>query len=93
MLELSTSPQTGTVRWLYYVTDVYLLSHGLPGNRTRYVAVSATTGQPLPGAKVRVETPAAGGGGPVTTTLTCNSEGEAVHSYVKRAPNRALRIY
>ena len=90
MLELSTSPQTGTVRWLYYVTDVYLLSHGLPGNRTRYVAVSATTGQPLPGAKVRVETPAAGGGGPVTTTLTCNSEGEAVHSYVKRAPNRAF---
>ena len=56
MIEVRTSPATETVRWLYYVTDVYLLSHGLPGNRTRYVAVSATTGQPLPGARVRLET-------------------------------------
>ena len=90
MLELSTSPQTETVRWLYFVSDVYLLSHGMPGNRTRYVAVSATTGQPLPGAKVRVETPAVRGGKPLTTTLTCNRQGEVVHSYVKRAPNRAF---
>ena len=90
MLELSTSPQTEAVRWLYFVSDVYLLSHGMPGNRTRYVAVSATSGQPLPGAKVRVVTPAVRGGEPLVTTLTCNKQGEVVYSYVKRAPNRAF---
>lgn len=90
MLELTTSPQTEAVRWLYFVTDVYLLSHGLPSNRTRYVAVSSTTGQPLPGAKVRVEAPAVRGGEPLATTLTCNSQGEVVYSYAKRAPNRAF---
>ncbi len=86
MIEVRTSPATETVRWLYYVTDVYLLSHGLPGNRTRYVAVSATTGQPLPGARVRLETEGRYGGKPVAATLTCNADGETVYAYGKRQP-------
>ena len=90
MVELRTSPQTETVRWLYHVTDVYLLSHGLPGNRIRYVAVSATTGQPLPGAKVRVTTRETAAGSTTTATLTCNSSGEVVYGYVKNRPTRVF---
>ena len=44
-----------TARTLFYVSDVYLLAQPMPGNQTRFVAVSATTGQPLKDAKLRIE--------------------------------------
>ncbi len=43
-----------TARTLFYVSDVYLLVIPLPDNQTRFVAVSATTGQPLKGAKLKI---------------------------------------
>lgn len=92
MIELSSSPATETVRWLYHVSDVFLMSHGLPGNRSRYVVVSATTGLPLPGAKVRVTPRSSGRGTPAETTLTCNADGEVVYAGVGR-PAASVSAY
>ena len=54
MLEFSSQPSTRTVRRMYYVTDVYTMAEEQPDGRTRYVVVSATTGQPIAKAHVRV---------------------------------------
>lgn len=54
MLEFSSDPATETVRRLYFVTDVYTMAEAQPDGTTRYVVVSATTGQPLPGAHLRI---------------------------------------
>ena len=54
MLEFTTSPSTELVRRMYFVTDMYTLSESQPGNKIRYVVVSATTGQPIPGAHLRI---------------------------------------
>ena len=54
MLEFSSNPSTETVRRLYHVTDVYVMAEEQPDRRIRYVAVSATTGQPLPKAHLRI---------------------------------------
>lgn len=62
-------------RRLLYVTDMFVVHHQLPGNKLRLAAVSATTGQPMPGATIVVQT-----NGKKTHTLTCNDKGEAVFS-------------
>ena len=54
MLEFTSNPSTETVRRLYHVTDVYVMAEEQPDGRVRYVAVSATTGQPLPKARLRI---------------------------------------
>ena len=55
MLEFSTSPSTEIIRLLYFVTDVYTIAESQPNNVTRYVVVSATTGQPIAGAHLRIQ--------------------------------------
>ena len=55
MLEFSSTPATEVERRLYYVTDVYVLAEEQPDDRVRYVVVSATTGQPLAKAHVRIK--------------------------------------
>lgn len=64
-------------RRLLYVTDMFVVHHQLPGNKLRLAALSATTGQPMPGATIVVQT-----NGNKTHTLTCDSNGEAVLSLV-----------
>ena len=55
MLEFSTIPSTEVIRQLYFVTDVYTVAESLPDKMTRYVVVSATTGQPIANAHLRIE--------------------------------------
>ena len=43
-----------TEKAIFYVSDVYLLQQSLPSEKTRLVAVSATTGQPLKNARLTV---------------------------------------
>lgn len=88
MIEVTTSPQTETVRMLYYVTDVFLLSHALPQNKTRYVVVSATTGHPIADANIRIDIPGNDNGTALTTTLTCDVKGEAIFVGAKRQRTR-----
>lgn len=85
MVEVQTSPATETMRELYFVSDVYCMSLPMPDNRIRYVVVSATTGQPLAGAKISVREnrnkTAAG-----AVTLTCDANGENVYKYSGSRP-------
>ena len=55
MVEFETDKQTGFSRSLLHVTDVFTIAEPQPGNeRMRYVVVSATTGQPIAGAHLRI---------------------------------------
>ena len=54
MLEFSSAPSTEVIRQLYFVTDVYTMAEPQPDGRTRYVVVSATTGQPIAKAHLRI---------------------------------------
>ncbi len=54
LLEVTTdNKEVDKPRQLFYVSDVFLLRQGLPENKTRYVVVSATTGQPLKKASIK----------------------------------------
>jgi hypothetical protein len=55
MVEFKTNPSTGVERMLYFVTDVYTIAEPQPQDETiRYVVVSASTGQPIAGAKLHI---------------------------------------
>lgn len=71
----SIKPQRALLR----VSDMYLMSQTLPNNRVRLVAVSATTGQPLPNAKIRITNGNNYDNKRHSKTLTCNAQGEVVH--------------
>ena len=71
----SIKPQRALLR----VSDMYLMSQKLPNNRVRLVAVSATSGQPLPNAKIRITNGNNYDNKRHSQTLTCNEQGEAVY--------------
>ena len=55
MVEFRSSPSTSVIRHLYYVTDLYTIAEDQPVKEgVRYVVVSATTGQPVAGAHLRI---------------------------------------
>lgn len=54
MIEVTTVPQTQTIRRLYYVSQLGVVYIALPNDKRRIVAVNATTGQPVAGAKVEI---------------------------------------
>ena len=81
LLEMESLPSTQVVRQLYFVSDVRVLSQAQPsasgekGNELRIVVVSATTGQPIKGATVKV-TQDRYRSNPQTTILTSGEGGE-----------------
>lgn len=89
MLEFQSTPVTETIRKMYYVTSVYTLAEPLPGKTVRYVVVDAVTGQPLPGAKIKLTPNGRKSGAGVT--LTCNAQGETKYKYADN--NRAMRVF
>ncbi|MCR4582206.1 MAG: alpha-2-macroglobulin, partial [Prevotella sp.] len=54
LFELESAPATEKICRLFYVTDVYTIAQAQPDNTTRYVVVSARTGQPLPDARLYI---------------------------------------
>ena len=64
-------------RRLLYVTDMYIAHQMLPGNKLRVAALSGTTGQPVPGAKLYI-----GKYNGKERIVTCGHDGEAVLDYV-----------
>lgn len=80
MLEFQSVPATMTVRKVFYVTSVFTMAEALPENTVRCVVVDVTTGQPLPGAKIKLS----GRGNGLKTNnvvLTCDDKGEALHKF------------
>lgn len=90
MVEFQTAPATEVSRSLYYVTDVFLMTEALPRNTVRYAVVSASAGQPLPGATLRLTVAAPYSKTPKIVTLTCDSCGEARYKYTGRQPDRVF---
>ncbi len=84
----SIKPQRALLR----VSDMYLMSQTLPNNRVRLVAVSATTGQPLPNAKIRITNGNDYNNKRHSQTLTCNAQGEAVYE-MGRSSNQSIYPY
>ena len=83
MIEASTdNKKIKTSRRLLRVSDIFVIHQTLPDNKIRLVAVSATTGKPLPNAKI-VITNYSYDGKPTTDrqTLTVDNNGETVCSY------------
>ena len=82
LLSFTTNAGIDPVRRLYFVSGIRLLQQAQPNQTQRYVAVDATTGQPIAGTQLRLgfgrNRRSAGIG--TTTTLTCNQQGEAVYS-------------
>ncbi len=64
-------------RFFYYVSDVFVMNQMRPDNSIRYVAVSATTGQPLPGATIVLKKNRYNGE-TETKTLKADANGEAI---------------
>lgn len=79
MLEFQTFPASRTVRRLYRVSDVFSIAEALPDGNTRYVVMSASTGRPLPGAKVRLR--AGNRSAQNQITLTCDKDGEVIYRH------------
>uniref|UniRef100_A0AB33JA20 Alpha-2-macroglobulin family protein n=1 Tax=Prevotella sp. GTC17260 TaxID=3236796 RepID=A0AB33JA20_9BACT len=89
LVEFTTDNSNITAeRALLHVSDVYAVSEVLPKRQIRIAVVSATTGQPIPGAKVRLFTGSYYGEKAVVNTVTCDDRGEHLFSYSKRMPDR-----
>ena len=86
LISISTNPKTDELRNLYYVSGVRLLNQSGPDKIQRYVAVDATTGQPIPGAKMRLSFGRNRKNISSTKTLTCNQQGEATYDCSKQNP-------
>ncbi len=87
LLEFSSLPKMDVERTLLYVSNVSCLAEKLPGDTMRYVVVDATTGHPLPHAKLGIMRQTNNEETGKWTTLTCNEQGEVLLPNVKhRAP-------
>lgn len=76
LLELTTdNTSIEPVRQLFYVSDLALMTQQLPSGANRYIVVSATTGQPIQGAKIRISSQ--GSKQTVKANLTTDKNGEA----------------
>lgn len=66
-------------RRLLFVSDMFIVGQELPGTKIRFAAVSATTGQPVPNAKIEIL-----GRNDEKKTLNCAANGEVVFAPVSR---------
>ena len=78
MIETETTPATSVERRIYYVSDVRVIGESHPGKKTRLVAVSATTGQPLAGATMKATLWNGYRDYQRVVSLTADSKGEAM---------------
>ncbi len=97
-MQISSSPKMETVAVDCHVSNVTYIAEALPGSKLRIVAVDATTGQPLAGAKVDVRqstgnrTYKRGENQGKWTTLTCDGKGETIMSHGRTMPD-SIRVY
>lgn len=77
-----------TERDLLYVSDMYALHEFLPDNKIRLVAVSASTGAPIPEANIQLSTMDYRNQKSDISLLKCDKKGEATFNITNRPPNR-----
>jgi hypothetical protein len=86
MMEVQSQPQISVSRTLFFVSNVRVLQEDLPNHRIRFAVVNATTGQPLPGAQLRLTERRGNRKQNAITTLTTDKGGEYVYSYKDKRP-------
>ena len=74
---------------VFYVSDVYMISEGLPNDNIRLAVVSATTGKPLPNAMVRLHSNYRS---EKDTLLKCDAKGEVITNQ-KAMRSRSAKAY
>lgn len=93
LVEFSTDNVSVPVeRRLLHVCNVYPVVQALPGKRYRIVALDATLGTPVAGAKVDVVMSVDKDGKDVVQTFTCDNNGETYVDYKGNEPV-AYRVY
>ena len=87
LMEVESVPKTEVSRSLFFISDVRVLLQALPhnhDNQLRLVAVNATTGKPIAGAKLKLMRRNGYDKDKVLATLTTNGQGEAVYPCVNQ---------
>lgn len=69
------------MRFMYHVTDLYILQQELPEGKMRIVVVNATTGQPVPNANLKF-LPSRWSSNKTVTEAKCDAKGEYLANYV-----------
>jgi hypothetical protein len=88
MLEFTTDNKEVTAqRALIRVSDLFVLHEALPNNKIRFAVVNSTTGQPVPGASLRVTTNEGYNRQKQVQNLTMDAKGEASYHYARFAPD------
>lgn len=84
LLEVTSEPASkNAARQLLFVTNLITLRHALPNGQVRFVVLNATTGQPVPRAKIELSRHR--GIREVLATLSTDKNGEATYKYGQRA--------
>ncbi len=95
LLKISTgNKDIAEQRALFFVSDVALLAEELPEKSMRYAVVSATTGQPLQNASLRLTFPdshekdsfSSSRKSSDVITLHCNDKGEVIYHFTRQNP-------
>ena len=84
MIEVETTPTTQVERRLYFVSNIRVLAEELPNKTIRYVAVNATTGEPMKGVHLRLSAFRK----ELVATLTTDAKGEARYTYDTNKPRQ-----
>lgn len=91
LIEFSTDNKNiKTKRCLYFVSDLFVLNQQLPGKNIRIAVVSATTGQPIAGAKIKLFSNGLSENKKDSVVLVCNAKGEVIYKYSKHRPYEVL---
>ncbi len=84
------SPQVATDRELYFVSGVRLLSQPMPEDRTRYVVVDASTGQPITNATLQLSYRSGWKLPAKKVDQACDMQGEVVVTHDDRMPSEVF---
>jgi hypothetical protein len=74
-------------RTLLRVSNLYVMHEGLPDKKIRFVVVNATTGKPVPNARIVLSDRSYNGNVSKKTNLTSDKNGETVYRYDKHRPS------
>ena len=80
-------------RMILYVTNLLRLEESLPNNKVRYVVVNATTGQPIPGAKIKLTIPQGYRKTDKVVNLTCDKKGEVIYQADEEENRRPDKVF
>ena len=87
----SNDKEMSPVRTLYRVSDLLVVNEELPGEQLRLAVVNAKSGQPVAGAKIRLDFHPRYNSKARTETLTCNDKGETTYKMTdQRQPDQMI---